>query len=176
MWYFWIFENYKGGRSEKEHSPSASQLRPNSKDSCEGWRHKRVPPCVSSSTWPCRPSAAVLPHRFAFCSRSALFWDLRKFACRLSMDLSNLWGGGQPETQLGHQLQTTGQSRWPSSWPRPNSLFWVRLVAGSPGCGGPTLSACCFFPQRGSCYKEKLEISLHTSRDMAALQRPEGKD
>ena len=61
----------------------------------------------------------------------------------------------------------------------------VRLVEGGappgcpppPGCGGgPALSACCFFPQRGSGYKEELEMSLHTSRDMAALQRPQGKD
>lgn len=57
-------------------------------------------------------------------------------------------------------------------------LFVLGYAGGKvpPGCGGPTLSACCFFPQRGSCYKEKLEISLHTSRDMAALQRPQGKD
>ena len=50
-------------------------------------------------------------------------------------------------------------------------------VPPHPGCGGgPALSACCFFPQRGSGYKEELEMSLHTSRDMAALQRPQGKD
>lgn len=127
-----------------------------------------------------RPSAAL------HVVRTVLLRDLRNFACSLSVDLSGSWGEGRggwgrwwwPGLQLSHRLQTTWSVQVTRLSAQPELFVWGEAGGGVPPGrgGGPALSACCFFPQRGSGYKEELEMSLHTSRDMAALQRPQGKD
>lgn len=137
---------------------------------------KTVLPPGSNSPLALAPQSCGSPFCFAFCSHSSSS-GLHRLHLQSEHGFECLMGWGAardptwPTTSNDRPIQVTQPLG-----PRPSSLFWVRLVAGSPGCGGPTLSACCFFPKRGSCYKEKLEISLHTSRDMAALQRPQGKD